>query len=696
MSAGRIPQSFIDEVLLRTDVVDLIDARVKLKRAGKNYSACCPFHQEKSPSFTVNREKQFYYCFGCGATGNALSFLIEHDRLDFIDGLRQLAGAAGLTLPETRDAAAAHKPTQQPLFDALERAAVFFEQQLRSATQKQRAVGYLKNRGVSGAIAKQFRIGYAPPGWDNMLQSLGQDTAMRDLLLASGLAIFNPQRQSHYDAMRDRVIFPIRDFRGRVIAFGGRVLNDDKPKYLNSPESPVFHKGQELYGLYEARQSGKLTRLLVVEGYMDVVALAQAGIHEAVATLGTATSTTHVERLFRVVPEVVFCFDGDSAGRRAAWRALENALPALRDGVGAKFLFLPDGEDPDSLVRKEGAAMFRARIDADSVPLADQLFKHLSESLNLASIEGRTQLATVALPLLMTMPESLFRTLLLQRLSEITQLSVAVLEKQLAQMLEKHEAQTVAREQAAKAAAEAVAQTAQQTASTQQSHRHAQSNYEQNHQPQHDSSHDAAYDTHWAADDDERSSIDEAYYASLASSSNQSDERPSSFTPSKRPFTQQAARKLRPQAPARPGLRSLSAQAIRLLLREPSHAQLWPEAMLGSLNDPETELLCTLAQALREAPERSLAALLGSWHGRPEGEALASIAAAESLLPDADSTLEAEALSHRLHSRLLEQRIAHADNTLQKSPNMENLLALTLAKREFADWMRQLPQAPSS
>ena len=469
---------------------------------------------------------------------------------------------------------------------------------------------------------------------------------MRDLLLASGLAIFNPQRQSHYDAMRDRVIFPIRDFRGRVIAFGGRVLNDDKPKYLNSPESPVFHKGQELYGLYEARQSGKLTRLLVVEGYMDVVALAQAGIHEAVATLGTATSTTHVERLFRVVPEVVFCFDGDSAGRRAAWRALENALPALRDGVGAKFLFLPDGEDPDSLVRKEGAAMFRARIDADSVPLADQLFKHLSEALNLASIEGRTQLATVALPLLMTMPESLFRTLLLQRLSEITQLSVAVLEKQLAQMLEKHEAQTVAREQAAKAAAEAVAQTAQQTASTQQSHRHAQNHYEQSHQPQHDSSHDAAYNTHWAADDDERSAIDEAYYASLASSSGRSDERPSGFTPSQRPFTQQAARKLRPQAPARPGLRSLSAQAIRLLLREPSHAQLWPEAMLGSLNDPETELLCTLAQALREAPERSLAALLGSWHGRPEGEALASIAAAESLLPDADSTLEAEAIAY--------------------------------------------------
>lgn len=656
MAAGRIPQSFIDEVLLRTDVVDLIDARVKLKRAGKNYSACCPFHQEKSPSFTVNREKQFYYCFGCGATGNALSFLMEHDRLDFIDGLRQLAGAAGMSLPETRDGSAPQKPSQQPLFDALERAAGFFEQQLRGAPQKARAVNYLKGRGVSGAIAKQFRIGYAPPGWDNLLNALGDEPALRELLLQAGLVIFNPQRSSHYDALRDRVIFPIRDFRGRVIAFGGRVLNDDKPKYLNSPESPVFHKGQELYGLYEARQSGKLTRLLVVEGYMDVVALAQAGIPEAVATLGTATSTSHVERLFRVVSEVIFCFDGDSAGRRAAWRALENALPALRDGVSAKFLFLPDGDDPDSLVRREGTALFRARLDADAVPLADQLFKHLCEALNLASIEGRTQLATLALPLLATMPETLFRTLLLQRLSELTQLTVVVLHKQLAQLIDKHATQAQAREQAAAEAAQAVATQSAQ----------------------------AIEPMHWQTDDDEREAMDEAYYASLG------DHAPPAAQPTAAP------RPARHAAPKRASLRSLSAQAIRLLLREPEHAQHWPEQMLDSLNDPETPLLCTLAQALRDAPERSLAALLGSWHGRPEGEALAAIAAADSLLPDADNALEAAALSHRLQSRLLEQRITQAVAALNDSPSGENLAALTQAKRELAAWMQQMPQAPTS
>ncbi len=339
MAEGRIPQSFIDDVLLRTDIVDVIDARVKLKRAGKNYSACCPFHQEKTPSFTVNREKQFYYCFGCGASGNALSFLLEHDRLDFIDGLKQLAGNVGLTLPETRNSNVPAAPSQQPLYDVLENAARFYEQQLRTHQQRNSAVDYLKKRGLTGQLARQFRIGYAPPGWDNLLQALGLEAEQKQLLLQAGLLIHQEQRNSFYDALRDRVIFPIRDFRGRVIAFGGRVLGDDKPKYLNSPESAVFHKGRELYGLYEAKQSGKLSRLIVVEGYMDVVALAQHGINEAVATLGTATSTAHVERMLRVVNDIIFCFDGDDAGRRAAWRALENALPMVGDDVNLRFLF---------------------------------------------------------------------------------------------------------------------------------------------------------------------------------------------------------------------------------------------------------------------------------------------------------------------------------------------------------------------
>lgn len=652
MSAGRIPQAFIDEVLLRTDIVDLIDARVKLKRAGKNYAACCPFHQEKSPSFTVNREKQFYYCFGCGASGNALSFLMEHDRLEFMDGLKQLASHAGMTLPETRDAGSSPRDTQQPLFDTLERAALHFEQQLRQAPARDRAVSYLKKRGITGAIAKHFRLGYAPPGWDNLLQGLGSEPALHERLLQAGLLIRNEQRNSVYDAMRDRVIFPIRDFRGRVIAFGGRVLNDDKPKYLNSPESPVFHKGQELYGLYEARQSGKLTRLLVVEGYMDVVALAQHGIPEAVATLGTATSTTHIERLFRVVSDVVFCFDGDNAGRRAAWRALENALPALKDGVSARFLFLPDGEDPDSLVRREGPELFRARIEADSVTLTEQLFRHLSEGLQLSSLEGRSKLANEALPLLALVSESLFKTLLLQRLSELTELRLEILEKQLAQRTN----------------ANASPATASPTTSAPETMS----------QPPHgnDTNHEEPY---WAqsADDDVP-----AWLHQEAS------------TPSHVPFA-------RTKHPSRgrtqpPTLRSLSAQAIRLLLQAPSLAIQWPHDLLLTLDDPESPVLQALLNDLQREPDRSLAALLGSWHGTPEGDALAEIAAETWLLTPSDPEVEARHLTLRLRLRALELEADRLNQRLQQQPDRATLQALTDIKKQQAELQRQAANEASS
>jgi DNA primase len=428
MAFGRIPQSFIDDVLLRTDIVDLIDGRVKLKKAGKNYAACCPFHNEKSPSFTVSREKQFYYCFGCGASGNAISFLMDYERLDFIDGLKQLAGQAGLELPDTRDQDAAPRESQQPLYDTLEAAARFYEEQLRRSPAKDKAVGYFKGRGLSGQIAKTYRLGYAPPGWDNLFKGMGGDLQQQERLLATGLLVRNENRQSLYDAMRDRVIFPIRDFRGRVIAFGGRVLTDEKPKYLNSPESPVFHKGQELYGLFEARQATrKLERIVVVEGYMDVVALAQFGITYAVATLGTATSSTHVERIFRLVDEVIFCFDGDDAGRRAAWRALENTLPALQDGKLINFLFLPNGEDPDSLVRKEGPALFEARLKSQTESLAEFFFRSLTEGLRMDTLEGRTRLATEAKPLLARVPDGLYRELLVDELTRMTGLEKATL-----------------------------------------------------------------------------------------------------------------------------------------------------------------------------------------------------------------------------------------------------------------------------
>jgi DNA primase len=418
--AGRIPQSFIDEVLHRTDIVDLIGAHVRLKKAGKNYAACCPFHNEKSPSFTVSREKQFYHCFGCGVSGNALSFLMQYERREFIDSLEYLAQKAGMTLPETSQNQQEERASRQPLYDTLDAAARFYEEQLRQHPQRDRATDYLRRRGLTGQVAKEWRLGYAPAGWDNLLRALGNSPEQVALLQQAGLIIFNEQRNSHYDALRERVIFPIRDFRGRIMAFGGRVLDDSKPKYLNSPETPVFHKGEELYGLFETRQARQdLKRIVVVEGYMDVIALHQAGLPFAVATLGTATSTTHVERLFRSVPDVIFCFDGDAAGRRAAWKALESALPALKDGVSAGFLFLPDGQDPDSLVREEGLDAFRQRLDT-AEPLADFLFRHLSEGLRLESLEGRSRLASLAAPLLEKVPAGLFRQLLWQRLSELT------------------------------------------------------------------------------------------------------------------------------------------------------------------------------------------------------------------------------------------------------------------------------------
>ncbi|NNM51291.1 MAG: DNA primase [Pseudomonadales bacterium] len=415
---GRIAQSFIDRVLDRTDIVDLIDRRVKLKRSGKNYAACCPFHQEKTPSFTVSREKQFYYCFGCGASGNALSFLMDYEHQGFIDALKHLASPLGLDLPDSQDAPTA-RDDHAPLFAALECAIRSFINQLRHHPQKQRAVTYLKQRGITGDIAREFSLGYAPPGWDH-LSKQPLTPELRQGLLTTGLLIERKDSgQACYDAMRDRIIFPIRDFRGRIIGLGGRVLNDDKPKYLNSPESGVFHKGRELYGLYEAKQAGKIKQLLVVEGYMDVIALAQHGLRFAVATLGTATSTTHIERMFRLVDHIIFCFDGDDAGRGAAWKAVNACLPVITDGKRLGFMFLPEGEDPDSLVRREGAAAFAERIQ-QAEGLADFMFRHQSSDLNLNSLEDKAVLAQRLRPLMEQITAGLYQDMLRQRLSNIT------------------------------------------------------------------------------------------------------------------------------------------------------------------------------------------------------------------------------------------------------------------------------------
>jgi DNA primase len=419
--SGRIPQSFIDEVLNRTDIVELIDTRVPLRKAGREYKACCPFHTEKTPSFTVSQVKQFYHCFGCGMHGTAITFLMDYEHMEFVEAIEELARRAGLEVPRETDAGQARTPSTVPHYALLERVAAYYQEQLRTHPQAGRAVEYLKQRGLTGDIATRFTIGYAPPGWENLATALDADNTVKKQLLELGLTIERDTGNSAYDRFRDRIQFPIRDRRGRTIGFGGRVLDDSTPKYLNSPESPVFHKGQELYGMFEARKTvRKLERILVVEGYMDVVALAQFEINYAVATLGTATTHEHLETLFRTVPEVVFCFDGDRAGREAAWRALENTLPVLRDGREARFLFLPDGEDPDSLVRKSGKAALEQQI-ASATHLSDFFFERLAAKLDTNSIDGRARLVTLANPLLARLPDSIFRQLMVEQLATLTQ-----------------------------------------------------------------------------------------------------------------------------------------------------------------------------------------------------------------------------------------------------------------------------------
>ncbi len=431
--AGRIPQHFIDELIARTDIIEVIGSRVQLKRAGREYKACCPFHDEKTPSFTVSADKQFYHCFGCGAHGTALGFVMEYDHLGFVEAVEDLAARAGLEVPREGGAAAPSQPHDE-LYVALERAALYFRQSLSG---EPRAREYLAKRGLAHDIVQRFGIGFAPARWDALLDRYGATDDERQVLLRAGLVI---ERQpdaakgpGFYDRFRDRVMFPIRDTRGRTIGFGGRVLDDSEPKYLNSPETELFHKGRELYGLFEGRQATRsLQRLLVVEGYMDVVSLHQAGITYAVATLGTATTPEHLSRIFRLVGEVVFCFDGDRAGRAAAWRALENAVGELKQGRQVRFLFLPDGHDPDSLVQAEGAAAFEARL-ANALPLADYLIRELSERSDPTSVDGRAKLVELARPLVRRIPSDVYRELLVAQLAEAVRMPAARLGELLGQ-----------------------------------------------------------------------------------------------------------------------------------------------------------------------------------------------------------------------------------------------------------------------
>lgn len=414
-SVRRIPDDFIQALLSRIDIVEVVGAVVPLRKTGSNYTACCPFHNEKTPSFSINQAKQFYHCFGCGVSGDAIQFIIEHNSLSFVEAVEVLAGKAGMSMPvlESDNQFAQHKE----LYSILNDATTFYEQQLRQPVAKQ-AVQYLKDRGLSGATAKHFNLGFAPPGWDNLLNALGPTNGPREVGVQAGLFIKREPNKC-YDRFRNRIIFPIKDRRGKVIGFGARTIGAiaDEPKYINSPETPVFSKSYELYGYFEAKQAiQKSQSVLVVEGYMDVVSLHQAGIHNVVATLGTACTQHHIQSLLKVVPEIIFCFDGDSAGKKAAWRALELCVPLLDDKYRIKFLILRGNEDPDSFVRKYGVNTLELEIkQATSLP--DFLFNTLAKRYDLEQIDDRVKFANDIKQYLLKLPEGMLKTLLFDRLA---------------------------------------------------------------------------------------------------------------------------------------------------------------------------------------------------------------------------------------------------------------------------------------
>lgn len=429
--SGRIPQSFIDDLVARADIVDVIGRRVTLVKAGSRYKAPCPFHDEKTPSFTVSNQLGFYHCFGCGAHGTAIGFLMDYDNLEFVDAVEALAEMLGLEVPREAGTPDRRRRDDGGLYQLLAEADRIYRAALKG---NRRAINYLKDRGLVGQTAKRFAIGYAPDSWDTLLRALGMDETRTRQLVEAGLVIRNEEGRE-YDRFRDRIMFPIRDPRGRVIGFGGRLLGGGEPKYLNSPETPVFHKGRTLYGIYEARQRGpagarRPDEILVVEGYLDVASLAQHGIGPAVATLGTATTAEHIRHLARIAPRIVFCFDGDRAGRDAAWKAMETALPHAGGELELKFLLMPEGEDPDSLVRSAGGDAFRRRVRA-AAPLSDFMLGELRARADLSSADGKSRLVALARPLLTRLPRGVYRELLAGSVAKTVGASMGALEREL-------------------------------------------------------------------------------------------------------------------------------------------------------------------------------------------------------------------------------------------------------------------------
>lgn len=615
--AGRIPQNFIDDLISRLDIIDVVNARTRLKKAGKNYSACCPFHNEKTPSFTVSPDKQFYYCFGCGATGSAVKFVMEFDGLDFPDAVEKLAGDLNIEVPREGLNQQNREPQHRELYALTQKAADFFEQQLRTSSDKGKAVEYLKERGLSGKAAKFFSIGYAPPGWDNLQNALApgeknDSTNNKTIkqLISCGMTIEKEDGRT-YDRFRDRVMFPIRNVKGQVIAFGGRVLGDEKPKYLNSPETPIFHKGQELYGLYEARKiRQKLTRMIIVEGYMDVVALAEYGIHYAVATLGTATSEHHIRRLFKVVPEIIFCFDGDKAGRTAAQRAMETVLPALQDGLQARFLFLPDGEDPDTIVRKEGKESFEKRLD-NSKHLPEFLFDNVKEQVDFDTLDGKARFGQIAAPLISRLPTGMLKELMQQQLSQETGIKQEVLAKLLPTEAEKPN----------------------QHRTTESRPQGSESTHNSHLSIGHTASERQDYDPELYSSEEHEVDINDFIDA-----------------------PQQDSHKQAPQVSTKEDkqLALLTQKALTLLVKFPASAQKI-EPLEGFEPEDENErLLCEILKKLKQNPQNSSIGLLILWTGTPYAEFLKDIANTQLEIPEGvDPSGDIQGILQRLHHRAL-------------------------------------------
>ncbi len=616
--AGRIPQNFIDDLISRLDIVDVVSARTRLKKAGKNYSACCPFHNEKTPSFTVSPDKQFYYCFGCGATGSAVKFVMEFDGLEFPDAVEKLAGDLNIEVPREGTHQQNREPQYRELHALTQKAADFFEQQLRTSQDKDKAINYLKDRGLSGKAAKFFSIGYAPPGWDNLQNTLApgeknDSTNNKTIkqLISCGMTIEKEDGRT-YDRFRDRVMFPIRNVKGQVIAFGGRVLGDEKPKYLNSPETPIFHKGQELYGLYEARKiRQKLTRMVIVEGYMDVVALAEFGIHYAVATLGTATSEHHIRRLFKVVPEIIFCFDGDKAGRTAAQRAMETVIPALLDGLQARFLFLPDGEDPDTIVRKEGKEAFEKRLD-NSKHLPEFVFDSIKEQVDFDTLDGKARFGQLAAPLISRLPTGMLKELMQQQLAQETGIKQEVLAKLLPTETEPKNQHKTSDSKPTQAQVAAKAPPASPTSTSTSTEQNIHDDYG-NHQ----------YD----ANDEEYDVGDFIDIETTAAAPITKDDRQ---------------------------LALLTQKALTLLVKFPESAQRITPLEDFEPEDESERLLCEVLKKLKQSPQSSSIGLLIQWTATPFSEQLKEIANQNLEIPEGvDPSNDIEGILQRLHHRAL-------------------------------------------